>query len=161
MPPKLKTSGKICNFTGENSFLSNFYWSNIEFEGEIYPTAEHLFQACKSKNGRMREWVRGAYSPQEAKNYGRNIELREDWESVKIDVMQIVITLKFLDDKLKAKLLETGNKKLEEGNYWHDNHWGNCTCPRCYSKPGKNQLGKTLMEVRELYAAEAKKERKI
>ena len=37
---------------------------------------------------------------------------------------------------------------LIEGNYWHDNYWGNCLCPKCKEIEGQNQLGKILMKVR-------------
>lgn len=50
---------------------------------------------------------------------------------------------------LKKKLLETGDAELIEGNYWHDNTWGQCYCPRCKNKIGENHLGKLLMKIRE------------
>jgi hypothetical protein len=46
------------------------------------------------------------------------------------------------------KLLETKNAELIEGNIWHDNFWGSCECSRCNHKPGKNMLGRLLMEYR-------------
>ena len=38
---------------------------------------------------------------------------------------------------------------LIEGNHWHDNRWGDCTCERCSAKEGQNWLGKILMEIRD------------
>ncbi len=40
---------KINSFTGEHGFLSNFHPSLMEWEGISYPTAEHAFQAAKSR----------------------------------------------------------------------------------------------------------------
>ena len=40
-------------------------------------------------------------------------------------------------------LLETGDAYLEEGNTWHDQFWGTV------NGVGQNNLGKTLMTVRE------------
>ena len=45
-------------------------------------------------------------------------------------------------------LLATGGEELIEGNWWHDNFFGVCTCGPCDGK-GKNNLGKILMRVRE------------
>ena len=47
-------------------------------------------------------------------------------------------------------LLSTNDAILIEGNTWHDNTWGDCSCgdrPEC-KKPGLNLLGKALMLVR-------------
>ena len=42
----------------------------------------------------------------------------------------------------------TGDAELIEGNTWHDNYWGVCSCSKCNGR-GKNRLGKLLMKVRE------------
>lgn len=44
--------------------------------------------------------------------------------------------------------MATGDAFLEEGNHWHDNRWGRCSCERCSSKIAPNWLGKILMEIR-------------
>ena len=44
-------------------------------------------------------------------------------------------------------LLSTGDVAIIEGNYWHDNFYGQCTCEKCAGK-GKNKLGKLLMDIR-------------
>ena len=59
------------------------------------------------------------------------------------------VKAKFQDPELKNLLLETKHRYLVEGTTWHDNYWGNCSCEKCKSIQGNNQLGKTLMRVRE------------
>lgn len=49
---------------------------------------------------------------------------------------------------LRDRLLAAGDAELVEGNYWHDNYWGQRSCPRCINAIRFNQLGKTLMRVR-------------
>jgi ribA/ribD-fused uncharacterized protein len=99
----------------------------------------------------MDEYIWSLPTPSMAKQVGRRVELRKDWEEIKIDVMTDLILRKFTQNKeLKKKLLETGNLELEEGNYWHDNFWGNCYCPKCKNIVGENILGIILMEVRTL-----------
>lgn len=39
-------------------------------------------------------------------------------------------------------------REIVEGNYWHDNYWGNCTCDKCKNIEGQNKLGKILMKIR-------------
>lgn len=50
---------------------------------------------------------------------------------------------------LKKLLLDTKDAYLIEGNWWHDNYWGDCYCPKCSKTLGKNMLGTILMRVRE------------
>ena len=58
---------------------------------------------------------------------------------------------KFNWPELRTKLLATGNRVLVEGNYWHDNFWGECTCEKCKAtQKAENWLGKLLMERRDL-----------
>jgi hypothetical protein len=76
------------------------------------------------------------------------ISLRPDWEKIKVDVMRTGLMLKFTDAALAEKLLATGDEELVEGNWWHDNTWGNCHCPQCSRVGGRNLLGMLLMEVR-------------
>lgn len=86
-----------------------------------------------------------AHSPGEAKRRGRKVTMRDDWKEVKIDIMLDLLQLKFSDPILKQQLLATGNAKLVEGNYWHDNFWGTCRCGRCNNVRKENWLGRLLM----------------
>jgi len=141
----------IHSFNDSYRFLNNFYSSPILYQEKIYPTAEHLYQALKTKDQDIRNRIRLTISPGRAKRKGQSIPLRKDWERVKDKLMYMVIRLKFLQNpKLAQRLLRTGSRPLIEGNHWHDNYWGNCICPQCQSIFGKNQLGKTLMKVRRM-----------
>lgn len=135
----------IDSFTGENRILSNFYPCLIEYEGLVFPSTEHAFQAAKSldKADRKRFTVGGGcLSAGRAKRKGRMLDLRKDWESVKISVMREILRTKFRQPMLREYLLGTGEKKLVEGNHWGDTFWGVCR------NKGQNWLGKLLMEVR-------------
>ena len=55
---------------------------------------------------------------------------------------------KYAKDPLRQMLLDTGDAILIEGNFWHDNFFGSCTCPKCGNK-GQNNLGKLLMQIRD------------
>jgi ribA/ribD-fused uncharacterized protein len=86
----------------------------------------------------------------QAKLRGRHITLREDWEAVKDKVMYDIVKDKFTRNlNLKTLLLTTNNDVLIEGNWWHDNYWGDCYCEKCKDIKGANRLGEILMQVRE------------
>lgn len=103
-----------------------------------------------------RRAIANALTPGKAKRMGHKVSLRPDWESIKDDVMLEGLYRKFANEELADWLLDTGDEWLEEGNYWHDNHFGVCYCTECQDIRAKNVLGKLLMKVRE----EIKKERK-
>ena len=144
----------ISEFDKEWAFLSNFYWSEIEFEGITYPTNEHFFQAMKTLDIDERRAIANCRTPGQAKRMGRRVALRPDWEDIKESVMLEGLCLKFADEQLADWLLETGDEELVEGTTWHDNEWGNCSCPKCAHIEGKNKLGRLLMQVRDMIKEE-------
>ena len=141
-------------FDKEWAFLSNFYESEIEFEGITYPTNEHFFQAMKTLDIDERRSIANCLTPGQAKRMGRRVALRSDWEEVKEEVMFLGLCLKFADSQLADWLLDTGDAKLIEGTLWHDNEWGDCKCAKCAHIQGKNKLGKLLMRVRQMVKEE-------
>ncbi len=133
----------INEFRGDYYFLSNFFEADVYFGGIVYCNNEAAFQAQKSLYNvdRMRF---ATLNPSEAKRLGRRIALRDDWEYVKTDIMYEICKAKFSQNpELKAKLIATGDKHLEEGNTWGDKIWGTV------DGVGENRLGKILMKVRD------------
>lgn len=124
-------------------FLSNFAESEIEYEGIKYPTVEHAFQAAKTLSKDKREMIAKLPTPGEAKRAGRRVTLRDDWENIKIPVMEACLRLKFANPGLMGKLVLTSPHELVEGNTWGDKFWGVC------EGEGENNLGKLLMKIRE------------
>lgn len=138
----------IVEFDGQYAFLSNFYPSPFIHEGIVYPTNEHFFQAMKTLDIDERKKIAAAETPGLAKRMGRNVQLRSDWEKVKVYYMELGLRLKFANKALAEKLIATGDEELVEGTKWHDNEWGSCSCSRCVNILGKNKLGNLLMKVR-------------
>lgn len=136
----------IKEFRGEFGFLSNFWPCSVTVWGFKFPSAEHAYQAAKAKEPSVREqFLQG--TPGQAKRLGRKIQVRSDWEQIKLEAMKEVVKAKFLQNpSLKRNLLATGTQELVEGNRWHDGFWGTCLCGKC--PQGQNQLGQILMEVR-------------
>lgn len=139
----------IDSFRGYYFFLSNFSSSKIQYKGYTYPNGEAAFQAQKNDSHTYKHLMQ-FQTPKSAKKEGRHVNLRSDWEQVKDQLMYEIVLAKFSqNEELKRRLLATGTKKLIEGNTWHDNEWGYCTCPRCKNETKQNKLGKILMRVRE------------
>lgn len=142
---------KIDKFEEKYRFLSNYFPCEVIYEGITYPTTEHAYQAAKTLNIEHRQKIAEMPTPGKAKRAGQIVEIREDWNDVKCDVMREILWLKFEQDEFKHKLLDTGDSELVEGNTWHDNIWGVCSCGNCplhKAGPGTNWLGNLLMEIR-------------
>lgn len=133
----------IDSFRGKFRFLSNFYPSEVEYEGVKFPTVEHAFQAAKSLDAKTRRKFVSLETPGDAKRYGNDITLRNDWEAVKVPIMEQLLRQKFKDGDLKKRLAATGTQELIEGNTWNDRFWGVC------DGVGQNNLGKLLMKIRD------------
>jgi len=129
-------------FNGKYFFLSNFFPCHINYEGIIYPSTEHAFQAAKTLDIGKRRTISVLKTAREAKAYGRKIPLRTDWEGSKVHIIYKLCHLKFIQSELKQQLLSTGKEQLIEGNTWGDAFWGVC------NGKGKNYLGKILMHIR-------------
>jgi ribA/ribD-fused uncharacterized protein len=132
---------EIKGFFGDYRWLSNYHLIDIDFEGLVYPSTEHAYQAAKTNNLSIREEFLGL-TCNEARLKGQEIELRPDWEDIKFSVMYKVNEIKFENEELLAMLKETGTKYLEETNDWGDTLWGIC------NGEGKNDLGSILMKIR-------------
>lgn len=143
---------EIREFQGEFRFLSNFFPSPMLVRGvgtktqQWIPTAEHLFQALKTRIPEEQQAVLNCATPGQAKRLGRQITLRDDWEDIKLNVMRVVIKAKFEQNpRLAQQLLATGEAQLIEGNWWNDKWFGVCL----RTGEGENHLGKILMETRQ------------
>jgi len=136
----------ILSFRDEYFFLSNFYPVEIKLDGIVYPNAETAFQAQKTLDVEERRKFSMLKNPVQAKRLGRKVKLRDDWEEVKLDIMTEVVSQKFLQHPHLIEMLpQTGDEELIEGNKWGDRFWGVC------KGKGKNNLGKILMKIRDVY----------
>lgn len=132
----------IIEFRGRYRFLSNFYPSSVILDNVQYPTVEHAYQAAKCKHRSDRIKIRSTATPGEAKRLARRLSIRDDWDDVKLSVMESLVRQKFSTDPLKSQLLQTGQEDLIEGNTWGDIFWGVCR------GQGHNHLGRILTMIR-------------
>lgn len=140
----------IDTFRGKYYFLSNFSIQQVKYDGIKWTTSEHAYQAAKTHDKDEKTMIQLCKSPGLSKKAGKKVTLRDDWDEVKIGIMVEIVRNKFANNRvLTRKLLATGDDRLVEGNTWHDNFWGNCTCgSSSCDYPGHNHLGRILMKIR-------------
>jgi ribA/ribD-fused uncharacterized protein len=126
--------------------FSNFSKHGFWVDGVRWRTVEHYFHAHKFHDVELRNTMRNVQSPMEVANMGRDRRhpLRNDWESVKDDIMRFAVLETFKQNEdAREVLLSTGNSQLIEhtknDNYWADGGDGT----------GRNMLGIILMETRD------------
>lgn len=143
---------EIKGFFGEYRFLSNFWPAKVFLDGEEYPSVENAYQAAKYKK-ETRDYFK-ACSASDAKNKSSDSlqfsYTGEEWDNIRLQIMTSLITQKFdkaLNPELYKKLQETGNKYLEETNYWEDTYWGVHKTEAKEEGVGENNLGKLLMKI--------------
>ena len=127
--------------------LSNFQSLPIRVSGVSYPTLEHAYQASKTLIPAEREHIAQAKTPAEAKKLGRAVTLRENWDELRLTVMERLLRVKFREASYRDALIATGEALIVEGNTWNDTFFGVCR------GLGENHLGRLLMELRNEFRA--------
>mgnify|MGYP000844243813 FL=1 len=136
----------ILEFQGEHRWLSNFWPASVELDGVLYASVENAYQAAKTHPANRGPFV--SCTAGTAKRLGRCVEMRPDWEQVKLPTMRALIQQKFAQGtELAKKLVATGDCLIVEGNHWGDTYWGVC------EGRGTNHLGRLIMEQREVLNA--------
>ncbi len=140
----------IRNFKGPYAFLSNFFEPSPVVWGYTYNSVENAYQAGKCKKDDVKGRAQFLkLTPAQAKKLGQKVTMREDWEEVKLRLMEHLLRQKFAIPELKEQLLKTGDAILEEGNWWGDRFWGTCYNKEEGVWEGENHLGKLLMKIRD------------
>jgi ribA/ribD-fused uncharacterized protein len=129
--------------------FSNLYRREIEFEGEVFWTSEHAYQAGKARKPEVRAWLMAAPSPGLLAMAAHGLyywDVAPGWSRTKFDRMRAVLWAKFTQhEDLRDLLLSTGSSRLVE-SATEDNEvnrlWGEV------NGRGRNMLGELLMELR-------------
>jgi ribA/ribD-fused uncharacterized protein len=141
--------------------FSNFQPCKIIYQGLTFPTTEHAFMWAKAEffgDQQAKLKILQTDNPKEAQNIGREVKNYDDtkWNAVRYQIMYDINLIKYQQNPQLAKcLLSTGMKTLVEANGKPDLIWScglYANDPRIEDSskwPGKNLLGKVLMEIRE------------
>ena len=127
-------NGFLGNFKRSRMFIYDRWWNNVE--------SPYQSKKCIWPEGVSYIWE--ATTPKEARDRGQEVEMRSDWDDIKNNVMHECVLAKFIQNQdFLNQLLDTGKATLIEDSPV-DSYWG---CGK--DGKGKNQLGLTLMKVRE------------
>lgn len=137
-------------YTPKFYIFNNFSAHAVEFRGQLYPTAEHAYQAAKCTDPRGQEEIRNARSPLEAKEIsnGKYRAARDPgWDSKKLDVVESVLRAKLAQHReARDALRDSGDEEIVEDSPT-DYFWGVGA-----DGTGKNMLGKLWMKLRQEFA---------
>jgi N-glycosidase YbiA len=117
----------IKGFRGRYRWLSSFWPAKVTLDGTDFSSVEHAYQAAKKLDVDQRRAIASLAKPGQAKRYGRKLRIRQDWEEVKLAVMEDLLRQKF----------------AHADHAWRDFWWGVC------DGKGENHLGRLLMKCRD------------
>lgn len=120
--------------------------------GQVVRTVEALYQACRFPHKpEVQRIIVEQKSPMTAKMKGKphRSESREDWESVRVDIMRWCLRVKLIQhwDSFGELLTSTGELAIVEESR-RDVFWG-AKSDGERALVGENVLGRLLMELRE------------
>ncbi len=154
----LKCHGDVLKELAESKNVKNWFSNMLPLDNPFiyqdieYKTSENFYQAMKLPRSRvdLRKEI-AQMSPYQAKKAIRD-KTKNQWDEKwnrerSLKVMKRILTYKFQKDTTWAEKLKlTENWELVEWNNWNDLFWGK----DLKSEKGENQLGKILMEIRNL-----------
>lgn len=144
---------------GDWRMFSNMFDAKTQIDSITFPTVEHYFQWSKAKlfgDGAIAEKILKTPSPKAVKALGKKVKdfNKDEWDTKKDEIMRKGVKAKIAQHPdIKTKLLETGTRPIGEANA-RDKYWGIGTSTDTAKAkdpakwPGKNVLGKILMELR-------------
>lgn len=136
------TDTVVKGFFGDYRWLSNFHPCKVVYRGLEFSSSESAYQSAKQSDPYIISLFQ-KMSGFEAKKASKNYPVPANWNSIKNHVMYDILSDKFTrNPDVRQQLIETGEKYLEETNYWNDTHFGVC------NGVGKNHLGEILMKIR-------------
>ena len=145
-------------FFGKDSYLSNFYPTQLILNGKTFSGPEQFYEyqkALKAGDYDIAAKIMSTDNPIEQMRYGRELQLNEEQWSIQtaLDIIETAVTAKFNQHpNLRKKLLDTGKRTIAECNA-HDKFWSsgvglyNENAQDKLKWTGKNYLGDILCKV--------------
>lgn len=127
--------------------FDNFSSFKVEWNGYLFSSVEEAYQAASfmGSDEELVEKIKKSHSADEAQRiaYANRDKRREDWDDVKISIMEELLRLKIEQNPyVKKKLLQTEDYMIVEDSP-KDDFWG--WGP---NRNGQNNLGKLWMKLR-------------
>lgn len=128
----------------EYRWLSNMelFPKPLIINNEVIKSSEHYYQSRKTTDLELRDKILKIDNPYEVKKFCKTIKLRDDWDEVKISIMEETSEIKYSILYFRLKLIACKEPIIEENNHY-DIFWGTC------NGKGENNHGKILTKLRE------------
>lgn len=131
--------------------LDNRFPAKFTEDGKEWPSVEHYYQAMKFPSlPDFQEQIRSAASPLAAAKLGKTKDprypIRADWKEARLGIMRKGIVAKFNQNPALGKLLKDTYPRPLIFADANDAYWGYGR-----TKMGQNQLGRMLMEYRNMF----------
>lgn len=144
---KIECASEVKGFQEDFRWLSNFFGMEPFLYDDIsFKNVECFYQAMKTLDKKERAYI-STLEPGKAKRYvspaNKKFVIREDWDEIKLSVMEYGLRIKFNQQDFKDLLLASRDIYIEETNGWGDVFWGCNT-----SGDGLNNLGKIIQKIR-------------
>ena len=128
--------------------FDNFSSFKVEWNGYLFASVEEAYQAASfmGSDEELVEKIKKSHSADEAQRiaYANRDKRREDWDDVKISIMEELLRLKIEQNPyVKKKLLQTEDYMIVEDSPKDD------FCGWGPNRNGQNNLGKLWMKLRE------------
>lgn len=146
----------ISTFWGDFHPLSNAFPCELEQNGELFLSAEHLFSYEKAcfHNSTLARCIAESVSIPEVRQLTKAINTDPSWHRCQDDIMKAVLELKLASHHSVRHALEKTREKTIVYTAKYDRFWGcgmnsrvaKLTNPKSF--PGRNKLGVVWMEVR-------------
>jgi len=147
--------------TGTDGYMSNFFHTTFEKDGNTFTSSEQAFMYEKCKlfdpdNVKMQNAILNEHNPKKVKALGRKVNNYNErmWKELRYSIMVDILRYKFACNvRIKDALINTSGKVLYEASPF-DRIWGIGYGKREAREVdperfGQNLLGKALMQVRD------------
>jgi len=147
----------------EHPETDNFLPCKFVIDGITYSSAENYFQCAKTINAADRDKILNSGPGDSCRLAGQTIQLRSDWESIKVNEMYKGNLAKFQqNDDLRKRLLESGTGPVAftlSTPFW--NYWNDLIMQRIRAELRQNgeedaQRAKEIRQAMEKYSQENK-----
>lgn len=147
--PLLDTSGDVVGCYEREFFVfSNFSSFQVRWSGRLWPTSEHAYQAAHffETAPQLVEDIYNATSAHRAFKIAKSNgdKAREDWEDVKVDIMEDICRHKLQQHPYVYEKLNLTEDVLIVEDSPVDSFWGWGS-----DRKGRNELGKVWMRLRD------------
>lgn len=157
----MKITNEYVFFWGNQDVFSNWYPVKFRLYDQVFANSEQAMMYAKARlmgDQVSADAVLKTSDPRKAKAIGRKITPWNEalWVESRMPIMVEILSEKFSNNSLKAKLLATGDKKIVEASPY-DKIWGigmsenDPGVDDSDNWDGLNLLGEALMIVREKF----------